>query len=322
MMARLFLIPILLLSLFNPAFFEEIVAAKDQKYTLNNGASIPMVGFGTWQIQGADLIKQVLDDALAAGYRLIDSATLYGNEADIGKALKELLPKHNLSRKDIFITSKLSPADHGEKAYQALESSLKNLDSGYIDLYLIHWPASFALNASDPKNAELRDESWKQLVKGVKNGLTKSIGVSNYNVRHLKELLKNDHGIKPVVNQVEWHPNYHQNELLELCKKENILLQAYSSLGGTGNKNLLENAEIKKIADKLGKSPAQVLLRWSLQQNIAIIPKARSAKYIKQNIDLDFIIPNEDMEILNNFNQAKYIVNPNKKYIWNPDTVA
>ncbi|XP_023023611.2 glyoxal reductase [Leptinotarsa decemlineata] len=293
---------------------EETILAKDMRFKLNTGDLMPLIGFGTYQVRGADLIKSTLDYALGSGYRLIDTAAVYRNEEDIGRALKELLPKYNLTRKDIFITTKLAPHDQGEKAYKALEQSLKNLDCEYIDLYLIHWPGVHGVNVSDSQNAKLRDESWQQLVKGMKNGLTRNIGVSNYNVRHLTELLKNNHGVKPSVNQVEWHPKYHSDELLNFCRKEDILLQAYSSLGGTDNRDLLDDPQVKKIAENLGKTPAQVLLRWSLQQNIAIIPKARSKKYIEQNIDLNFSIPDSDMGILNNFNRVQYA--------WNPDTIA
>lgn len=284
------------------------------KFTLHSGDLMPMVGFGTYLVRGDDLIKTTLDYALGAGYRLIDSAAVYGNEESIGKALKELLPKHNLTRKDIFITSKLGPSDQGEGAYSALQKSLNNLDCGYLDLYLIHWPGAHGIKSEAKNNSVLRDESWQQMVKGVKNGLVRNIGVSNYNVNHMKQLLNNNHGIKPAVNQVEWHPHYHQDDLQELLKKEGILLQTYSSLGGSNNPNLLIDPEVVKIATKLERSPAQVLLRWALQQNLAIIPKARSKKHIEDNINLDFTIPEEDMKILSSFKQMKYA--------WDPDTIA
>nr|XP_023023604.1 uncharacterized protein LOC111511820 [Leptinotarsa decemlineata] len=294
---------------------EETVLAKDLKFELNSGDRMPLVGLGTWKISGTEVVRNSLDLALAAGFRLIDSASAYKNEEDIGKALKELLPKYNLTRQDIFITTKLSPVDQGEKAYEALEKSLKNLDCGYIDLYLIHWPGVRGVNLSDAEVSKRRDLSWQHLVRGKKNGLTRNIGVSNYKIRHLTELLNNDHGVRPAVNQVEWHPYYHSDDLLNFCKKEGILLQAYSSLGGTDRKELLEDPEVKKISEKLGKTPAQVLLRWPLQQNIAIIPKARSKEHMEQNIDLNFNISEADMGILNNLNKTR-------QFAWNPETVA
>lgn len=226
---------------------------------------------------------------------------------------------------------RLAPDDQGEGAFESLKESVRKLDCDYVDLYLIHWPGVHGLNASNSNNSRLRDESWKQMTKGVRDGLAKNIGVSNYLVRHLKELLANDHGIKPAVNQVssietnqfswrivklqvEWHPHYHPEDLLQFCLKEGILLQAYSSLGGTGNPDLLSDHRVESIAKKLGKTPAQVLLKWALQQNIAIIPKARSRARIEEDIDLDFEIPQSDMEVLNNFN-------PNK-YAWDPESIA
>ncbi|XP_056631483.1 uncharacterized protein LOC130441722 [Diorhabda sublineata] len=309
-----YLVPLFLFT-FDVTFSEKNQLAKDMKFTLHSGDLMPMVGFGTYLIRGDDLIKTTLDYALGAGYRLIDSAAVYGNEESIGKALKELLPKYNLTRKDIFITTKLAPSDQGEKAYSALQKSLNNLDCEYLDLYLIHWPGAQGIKSEGKNNSVLRDESWQQMVKGVKNGLVRNIGVSNYNVNHMKQLLNNNHGIKPAVNQVEWHPHYHQDDLQELLKKEGILLQTYSSLGGNdNNQHLLTDPEVIKIATKLGKSPAQVLLRWALQQNLAVIPKARSKKHIEENFDLDFTIPEEDMKILSNFSQLKYA--------WDPDTIA
>lgn len=289
------------------------ILPKDQNFQLHSGDLMPLVGFGTYKIKGTELIRDVLDRALAAGYRLIDSAKVYKNEEDIGKALKELLPKYNLTRKDIWITTKLSPDDQGEKAYEALQESVRKLDTGYVDLYLIHWPGAFKGNVSNESNPILRDESWKQMVKGVRDGLAKNIGVSNYLVRHLKQLLENDHGIKPAVNQVEWHPHYHPQDLLDYCRQKGILLQAYSSLGGSNNPDLLTDPKVEEIAKKLGKTPAQVLLRWALQQNIAIIPKARSKKHIDENIELNFTIPKEDMNTLSNFKT--------NKYAWDPETI-
>ncbi|VEN59799.1 unnamed protein product [Callosobruchus maculatus] len=278
-----------------------------------SGAVMPMVGFGTWNVTGAS-VTPTIDLALAAGYRLFDTATMYGNESELGEAFKVLLPKHNLERKDIFITTKLYPDDHGEKATKAIKKSLKNLDCEYIDLYLIHWPGVYGVSPKSPENARLRDISWQKMVEAVKKGLVKNIGVSNYNVKHLKQLLQNDHGVKPVVNQVERHPHCRQKEILELCNQDEICLQAYMPLGGGGNKDLLENAKVKKIANKLGKTTAQVLLRWNLQQNVSVIPKSCSKEHIFSNFDLNFILPEEDMEVLNTF--------PQTKYDWDPDTIA
>lgn len=285
------------------------------KFKLQSGKFMPLIGFGTYLITGDQLIYQVLDEALAAGYRHIDTATVYHNETSIGQALKVLLPKYNLKREDIFITSKLAPIDQGEGAFSAVQESLKKLDCGYLDLYLIHWPGAGRLPVNSQENNKLRSKSWESLAKAVKAGLVKDIGVSNYTVKHLNELLKNDYGVKPSVNQVEWHPKFHQPELLNLCRQEGILLQAYSSLGGTGNSNLIRDPTVVQIAAQLQKTPAQVLLRWAVQQNIGIIPKARTEEHIKSNIDLNFEIPVEMMTRLSNLNS-------NEKFAWNPEVVA
>ncbi|XP_050517910.1 aldose reductase A-like [Diabrotica virgifera virgifera] len=288
------------------------MSLKNVKYTLNNGANLHAVGFGTWLLKGNGVSK-AMDMALEAGYRLFDTAAMYDNEKEIGDALKELLPKHNLKREDVFITTKLYPSDQGEKAFDAIKESLRKLDSQYIDLYLIHWPGTYGVSSRSKQNAILRDQSWQQMVKAVNMGLIKNIGVSNYTVKHLQELLNNNHGIKPVVNQVEWHPYCHQKELYDFCKVERIQLQAYQSLGGEGQGALLNNSQIKKIAEKLGKTTAQILLRWSIQQEVAVIPKSKTKERIISNMELDFNIPEEDMKILFSFSQ--------QKFDWEPETI-
>ncbi|KAK5640402.1 hypothetical protein RI129_011213 [Pyrocoelia pectoralis] len=286
---------------------------KSKKFQLVSGDLIPFIGFGTFQIRGEQLIKDVLNWALSAGYRSIDTAAVYGNEHDIGLALKDLLPKYNLKREDIFITSKLSPSDQGDGARDAVVKSIQNLQCTYLDLYLVHWPGVSGIPTDSDVNSKSRAASWKSLIKAKDEGLVRNIGVSNYMVKHLTELLADCGGVKPAVNQVEWHPSCHPYDLKQLCDKEGILLQAYSSLGGTGNKNLLKDATVISIALKLGKSPAQILLCWALQQNVAIIPKARAKERIDANIDLNFVIDDEDMTLLGN--------RKSERYAWNPNTV-
>ncbi|KAK4872922.1 hypothetical protein RN001_014951 [Aquatica leii] len=285
---------------------------KTRKFQLISGDLMPLIGFGTFQIRGQQLIKDVLNWALAAGYRAIDTAAVYGNESDIGLALKDLLPKYNLQREDLFITSKLSPSDQGDKACDAVAASIKNLQCDYLDLYLIHWPGASGVPTESEVNAKLRSASWQSLIKAKDEGLVRNIGVSNYTVRHLTELLNSSYGVKPAVNQVEWHPGCHQDDLKQLCVQEGILLQAYSSLGGTGNKNLIRDPTVINIALKLGKSPAQILLCWAVQQNIAIIPKARAKERIDANIDLDFVIAEEDMTALSNRKHERFAWDPTK----------
>lgn len=278
-------------------------------FKLLSGYSIPLTVLGTYLMEGDELFN-ALDKALVAGYRAFDTAYMYNNEKTMGDALKELLPKHNLSREDIFIQTKLDPSHHGDKARRALEASLNKLQCGYIDLYLIHWPGSYTGSSKSGENLKLRTASWASLVEAQKDGLVRSLGVSNYITRHLNELLSNCYGVKPVLDQMEWHPGCFDNELKQLCDREGILVQAYMPLGGSGNSSLLRNKAVTSVAKKLEKSPAQVLLRWCLQQNVGIAPKARSMEHLKNNLETDFVIPESDMALLNDVDSVRFDWNP------------
>ncbi|KAH1028981.1 uncharacterized oxidoreductase YtbE [Dendroctonus ponderosae] len=280
-------------------------------FKMHTGDLIPLLGYGTYMIDGYENTLKILDQALAVGYRLFDTAKMYHNESEIGRALKQLLPKHNLQRKDVFITTKLLPSDHGAKAYQAIKESLAKLDCDYIDLYLIHWPGTYG--GSSSKQPQTRAESWRQLIKAQKEGLVKNIGVSNYTVRHLNELSTVCEGVLPAVNQIEWHPYYHPFDVLEFCKANGILVQAYMPLG-SGSRNLLNDPEVRKVAEQLGKTNGQVILKWSLQQGVGVIPKAASKLHMEENSQLDFTLPEEAMKTLSNL--KKHV-----KYDWDPEGV-
>ncbi|XP_068671498.1 glyoxal reductase-like isoform X1 [Montipora capricornis] len=282
---------------------------------LNNGVQIPAIGLGTFQMRSVpedDVIHRTIDHALQFGYRLIDTASVYGNEADIGRSLKELLPKYGLSRKDIFITSKLSPRDHGfDSAEKACMKSLESLDCEYLDLYLIHWPGVQKLKREDPKNAELRRKSWQALEKLYKGGLLRSIGVSNYTIDHLDELLQFA-TVVPAVLQVEFHPKLYQKKLYEYCKSKGIWLQAYTSLG---QGRLLDEEAVRSIAAQYNKSTAQVLLKWALQHGVGIIPKSVRAQHIQDNISVtEFELSVDDMETLDKMNTDTH-------FCWDPTGV-
>uniref|UniRef100_A0A0A9Z6H5 Putative reductase n=2 Tax=Lygus hesperus TaxID=30085 RepID=A0A0A9Z6H5_LYGHE len=284
--------------------------------TLNTGHKFPLIGFGTYTIQSPKLIHDCIDWALAAGYRAFDTAAVYGNEEDIGKSLRHLLPKYNLERSDIFITSKLSPKDHGaNKVYNGVMGSLSRLGVTYIDLYLIHWPGASGVPMDSKENKRLRIESWKGLEDLHKSGQLKAIGVSNYTVRHLEELLKFC-TVKPAVNQVEFSIHYRQSvDLFKLCDSENIILQSYSSLGGNNNSTTLAvDPVVEKVAHVTKVTPVQVLLRWVLQKGYTIIPKSTHKERVEQNVQLDFELNNVRMNALNN-------ISTRIKYAWNPDTV-
>lgn len=240
---------------------------------------MPRLGFGTWKLKGMKAINPV-KWALDAGYRSIDTATLYGNEKYVGKALKE----RDIPRKDLFITTKVWDSDLGyKKTFKAFEKSLQNLDLEYIDLYLIHWPR------------KLRNESWKAMEELYKEGKIKAIGVANFATSHLQELISRFE-IIPAVNQFELHPFLYneRRDLIKFCKDNNIQVEAYSPL--THGKKL-NHSTIKAIAAKYEKTSAQIFIRWGLQHDFVVIPKSGSKNHIQENSDVfDFQISESDMK--------------------------
>jgi diketogulonate reductase-like aldo/keto reductase len=257
----------------------------ESKVKLNNGQLMPIFGLGTWNLNGKTAYNTIIW-ALDSGYRLIDTAMIYGNEREIGKALID----SNVPREEVFITSKVWNTDQGyEPTLKAFNQSLRRLKLKYLDLYLIHWPAT-----------PLRNESWKALEKIYDEGLVKSIGVSNFTIRHIKELLATA-SIKPVVNQFELSPFLYQKNLVDYCQGSEIVVEAYSPL--TRGRRL--NSEIlDKISSKYNKSAAQILLRWALQHNFIVIPKSSSKEHLIENAEIfDFYIQEPDMNILDNLNE-------------------
>ncbi|KAG7171251.1 NADPH-dependent aldo-keto reductase,-like [Homarus americanus] len=206
----------------------------------------------------------------------------------------------------------LGPSDQGrEKCKEAFYLSLSNLKLDYLDLFLIHWPGVKNLKPEDPKNRELRNQSWASLEEIYKSGKVRAIGVSNYSVAQLKDLLQHA-SVVPHVNQVEYHPHYLQSELKQFCCSQGITFQAYSSLGTTVKESpLLQDQKVTSVASRLSRSPAQVLLRWATQQGVGILPKSTNEEHIRENIQLDFDLSAEDLEALSN-------LNINKKYAWDP----
>lgn len=252
---------------------------------LNNGIDIPIIGLGTWTLTGKGAYYSVLH-ALEAGYRLIDTAAMYGNERKIGEAVKAA----GIPREDIFITTKLGNYDHGyDKTLKAFERSLRKLKLSYVDLYLIHWPVS-----------GLRNETWKAFEKIYENGKARSIGVSNFTIRHLNELLETTSTI-PTVNQFEFSPFLYLKELMEFCQSKKTVVEAYCPLT-RGQK--FNNSQLKAIGQKYRKTSAQVLLRWGIQHDVIQIPKSGSKDHIIENIDIfDFNLDDEDMKQLDNLNE-------------------
>lgn len=261
----------------------------EDTYTLNNGVKIPIIGFGTWQTPDGDIAKHAVEVALNAGYRHIDTAAAYGNEKSVGQAIKN----SGINRHDLFITTKLWNADHGYKsAKAAIDRSLQNLKVDYLDLYLIHWP-----NPVDMRDhwAEANAESWRAMEEAVQAGKIRAIGVSNFRKRHLDELLKTAE-IKPVVNQIMLNPSDLQPDVVKVNNELKLLSEAYSPLGTGG---LLGNETVNEIASEVGKSPAQVLIRWFLEHGFLPLPKSVHDKYIRANAEVfDFNLSSEQMNKL------------------------
>lgn len=278
---------------------------------LNTGVQMPLLGLGTFRLRGPEETYQTLDAALTAGYRVFDTAAVYRNEVDIGQALSTLLPKHRLSRSDVFITTKLSPRDQGSKARDGCLRSLEQLGLDYIDLFLIHWPGTQGMDVNDKRNPDNRAQSWVTLEEFHAEGKFRAIGVSNYTVKHMQELLKSCR-VVPAVLQVEFHPRLAQRELRALCEKNGVCFQAYSSLG-TGV--LLSDPLVQEMAERCEKTPAQVLLRWAVQQNIPVLPKSCQPERVKQNGCLfDFELSDSDMAKLSALDSGE-------KFCWDPALV-
>ncbi|WP_297248740.1 aldo/keto reductase [uncultured Brachyspira sp.] len=258
-------------------------------FTLNNGYNIPCIGFGTWQTPDGETAVNSVIEAIKSGYKHIDTAAIYGNEKSIGKAIKE----SGINRDELFITSKVWNKDRGYKTtLAAFEKTINDLQIDYLDLYLIHWPAS-ANKFNDWDNINL--ETWKAMTELYKAGKIKSIGVSNFMPHHLKSLMETE--VKPMVDQIEFHPGFMQEETFKCCNDNNILVEAWSPLG-TGK--MLNNETLKTISSKYNKSVAQICIRWCLQNNALPLPKSVTASRIKENTEIfDFVISDEDMKTIN-----------------------
>jgi diketogulonate reductase-like aldo/keto reductase len=253
---------------------------------LNSGAEIPVLGLGVYQTPPGKITQEAVKFALKIGYRHVDTASLYGNEEDVGKGVRD----SGVPREQVYVTTKLWNSDHGyDSALRACDRSLKRLGLGYVDLYLIHWPVP-----------ELRNETWKALVELQRRGSCRAIGVSNYTVRHLQELVDSSEVI-PDVNQVEFNPFLYQKELLRFCNGKGIQLEAYSPLT-RGHK--LRHPVVLSVAERYSKSAAQVMIRWGLQHGLVVIPKSARPERIKENSEVfDFEISAADMASLDSLGE-------------------
>ncbi|OAS88507.1 MULTISPECIES: aldo/keto reductase [Metabacillus] len=260
--------------------------------TLHNGIEMPWFGLGVFKVKDGSEVINSVKAAIEAGYKSIDTAAIYGNEEGVGKAIAE----SNVPREELFITTKVWNSEQGyDSTLAAFDESMKKLGLEYLDLYLIHWPV--------PEQNKYK-ETWKALETLYKDGRVRAIGVSNFKEHHLKDLLE-DCEVVPMVNQVEYHPRLTQTSLHEFCKQNRIQLEAWSPLMQGG---LFEEPTLQEIARKYGKSTAQVILRWDLQNEVVTIPKSVKPHRIQENANIfDFELSSEDMEKINSLNQDQRV---------------
>ncbi len=258
-------------------------------YVLNNGVQIPCLGFGTWQTPDGDVCVNAVRSAIEAGYRHIDTAAVYGNEESVGKAIRE----SGIDRKELFLTTKLWNDCHSyDLAMRAFEQSINRLGVDYFDLYLIHWPnpAAFRDHWQDA-NAE----TWKAMEELCEAGKIRAIGISNFRTHHIEALLKTAK-IKPAVNQIRLCPGDTQDETVAFSRAQGMLLEAYSPLGMG---HIFEVPEMQKLAEKYGRSIAQICIRWSLQRGYLPLPKSVTPSRIQENLKVfDFALSDEDVQLI------------------------
>jgi diketogulonate reductase-like aldo/keto reductase len=260
------------------------------KTTLHNGVQMPWFGIGVFKVEEGPELVNAVKTAITHGYRSIDTAAIYGNEEGVGQGIREGIQQAGISREDIFVTSKVWNADLGyESTIAAYETSLHKLGLEYLDLYLIHWPVEGKYK-----------EAWRALETLYKEGRVKAIGVSNFQIHHLEDLMK-DAEIKPMVNQVEYHPRLTQKELQAFCQEHDIQLEAWSPLM---QGQLLNHEVLQEIANNYNKSVAQVILRWDLQNGVITIPKSTKEHRIIENADVfDFELKEEDIKRIDDLNE-------------------
>lgn len=298
-----------------------VVPAKSGTLTLADGKIIPQFGLGTWKSKSGEVRDAVFYALTEAGYRHIDCAHIYSNEKEVGEALKQAFSSGELKREDVFITSKVWNSYHSRKlVMRACEVTLKNLGLDYLDLYLIHWPMGYKEGGEDlPRGPDGKPiysdvdflDTWQGMEDCHKAGLVKSIGVSNFNSEQLQRVLDNS-SIKPVMNQVEVHPYLTNEDLIKFCEERKVTVTAYSPLGSPDrpwakpdDPSLMNEPKIQEIAKRHKKTAAQVLLRWSIQRGIVVIPKSFTKARIAENIDIfDFELSQEEMKTVSSFNRG------------------
>ena len=261
-----------------------------------NGRTMPKIGLGTYRVKDSDECRESVKHAIEQGYRSIDTAMIYGNEETVGQGIKEGLKSTGLSREDLFITSKLWLTDFGrQNVEEAYRQSVEKLGLDYLDLYLMHWPGT---------NEAVMIDSWRGMEDLYKQNQVKNIGVSNFTPEHFEALLAQV-SIKPVINQVEFHPYLTQNKLRKYLEAQNIIMESWSPLM---NSQILHDDVINEVANEVGKTPAQVAIRWNIQHDVVVIPKSVTPHRIEENLDVwNFELSDNQMERIDQLNQDKRI---------------
>ncbi len=265
----------------------------NETYKMNNGLRIPKVALGTWLIDDLK-VADAVREAVKIGYRHIDTAQAYGNERGVGEGIRTC----GIPREEIFVTSKVA-AEHKsyESAARSIDDTLEKTGLDYIDMMIIHSPQPWReVNQSENRYFEENKEVWKALENSVKTGKVKTIGVSNFLEEDIENILK-DYEIKPAVNQILAHISNTPLDLIDYCKRKNIVVEAYSPIG---HGEILNNKDILKIAQKYGVSVPQICLRYDIQLGMVVLPKTTNPQHMKSNAELDFAISDEDMEFLKN----------------------
>ncbi|XP_071498611.1 aldo-keto reductase family 1 member B7-like [Diadema antillarum] len=295
---------------------------------LPNGAKIPLLGLGTWRPGDGDVCRAV-EAAIDCGYRHIDTAFIYGNEAEVGKAIKTKIDDGTIKREDLFVTTKLWLTNfHPDHVEENVRESLTSLGLDYVDLYLMHWPVALVHGKGafplDENGVLIGDDSvdyvdaWKGMESLVDKGLVKAIGVSNFNIAQIERLLSLPPKHPISNNQVESHPRLTQTELIEFCSKHGITVTAFSPLGSPERPDstrhpddpvLMEEPVVCQMAQKLGKSPAQILIRYQIQRGVIVVPKSFSPTRIQQNFEaLNFTLPEDDLLQLSKLNKNHHLL--------------
>ena len=261
-----------------------------------NGNQMPMLGLGTFRVENDDTCKEAVKHAIESGYHSIDTAKVYGNEEQVGQGIKEGLESTGLNREDIFVTSKLFFEDFGRKnVAQAYETSIQKLGLDYLDLYLVHWPGT---------NEAVMIDTWKGMEDLYKDNRVKNIGVSNFNPDHFEALLAQV-SIKPVINQVEFHPYFTQEKLRKYLEAQNIYMESWSPFM---NAQILNDETLNEIGKEVNKSAAQVIIKWNMQHNVVVIPKSVTSSRIEENIDVfDFELSADQMKRIDDLNKDQRI---------------